>query len=90
MNNNITVMKTTDEIKDEIRKFIIETTFAPEEQVQNETLIFEEGVFDSMGFISLIVFIEKTFDINPKDSELLEANFESINAMARFIEEKLS
>lgn len=83
-------MKSTEEIKNEIRQFILETTFSPEEQVKNDTLIFEQGIFDSMGFISLIVFIEKTFEINPKDSELLEANFESIDAMARFIELKLN
>ncbi len=83
-------MKSREEITSTIRKFIVETTFAPEDQVKNDTLIFEQGIFDSMGFISLIVFIEKEFNINPKDSELLEANFESIDAMARFIESKLS
>ena len=58
--------------KDKIRQFIVETTFAPEEQVKNETLIFVEGIFDSMGFISLINFVEETFAIKAKDSELLE------------------
>ncbi|MBN1820507.1 MAG: acyl carrier protein [Prolixibacteraceae bacterium] len=83
-------MKTTVEIKEELKKFILETTFAPAEQVQNETLIFEQGIFDSLGFISLITFIEKNFQISPKDSELLEDNFESIDAMTRFIESKLN
>jgi acyl carrier protein len=74
--------------KDKIRQFIVETTFAPEEQVKNETLIFTEGIFDSMGFISLINFVEETFAIKAKDSELLEENFESINAIADYIERK--
>jgi len=76
--------------KDKIRQFIVETTFAPEEQVKNETLIFVEGIFDSMGFISLINFVEETFAIKAKDSELLEENFESINAIASYIERKLN
>jgi acyl carrier protein len=76
------------EIKDKIRQFIVETTFAPAEQVKNETLIFVEGIFDSMGFVSLINFIEESFSIKAKDSELLEDNFESIDAIARFIESK--
>jgi acyl carrier protein len=83
-------MENTAEIKDVIKKFIIETTFAPTDQVQYDTLIFEQGIFDSMGFISLITFIEKTFNINPDDSELLEDNFASINAMANFIQQKLN
>lgn len=79
-----------DVIKDRIRQFIVDTTFAPVDQVANETLIFVEGIFDSMGFISLINFIEENFAIKAKDSELLEDNFESINAIARFVESKLN
>ncbi len=76
------------EVKNTIRQFIVETTFAPAEQVKNETLIFIDGIFDSMGFISLINFIEEKFAIKAQDSELLEDNFESIDAIARFIESK--
>ena len=83
-------MENITEVKEKIRQFVIDTTFAPVEQVQNETLIFIEGIFDSMGFISLINFIEETFAIKAKDSELLEDNFESIDAIARFIESKLN
>jgi acyl carrier protein len=77
------------EVKDKIRQFIVETTFAAPEQVKNDSLIFVEGIFDSMGFISLINFIEEAFSIKAKDSELLEDNFESIDAIARYIESKL-
>lgn len=76
--------------KEKIRQFIVETTYAPEEQIKDETLIFVEGIFDSMGFISLINFVEQTFAIKAKDSELLEENFESINAIASYIERKLN
>jgi len=78
-----------EQVKDQIRQFIVETTFAPAELVKNETLIFVEGIFDSMGFVSLINYIEETFAIKAKDSELLEDNFESIDAIARYIESKL-
>lgn len=81
---------TTDQIKEKIRHFIVETTFAPADQINDDTLIFVEGIFDSMGFVSLINFIEDAFAIKAKDSELLEDNFESINAMSRFIESKLN
>lgn len=83
-------MENITEVKDKIRQFIVETTFAPADQVKNETLIFVEGIFDSMGFVSLINYIEEAFAIKAKDSELLEDNFESIDAIARFIESKLN
>ena len=78
------------EVKEKIRQFIVETTFAPEEEVKDETLIFIDGIFDSMGFISLINFIEEAFAIKAQDSELLEDNFESIDAIARFVDSKLN
>lgn len=82
-------METTTDIKEKIRQYVIETTYASPELVKNESLIFAEGIFDSMGFIMLINFIEETFGIKAKDSELLEDNFESINAIAGFVEKKL-
>ena len=83
-------MENTTEIKIKIRKFIIETTYAPDDQVNNNTLIFAQGIFDSMGFISLIDYIESTFAIKANDSDLIEDNFESIDAIARFIGRKLN
>lgn len=82
-------MENTTDIKSKIRQYIIETTYAEPELVKDDSLIFVEGIFDSMGFVLLINFIEETFSIKAKDSELLEDNFESINAMAKFVESKL-
>jgi acyl carrier protein len=78
------------EIKDKIRNYIIETSYASPDQVKDDSLIFVEGIFDSMGFVLLINFIEETFGIKAKDSELLEDNFESINAMANFVTSKIN
>lgn len=82
-------METTTDIKERITQYIIETTYASAELVKDNSLIFAEGIFDSMGFIMLINFIEETFGIKAKDSELLENNFESINAITAFVEYKL-
>lgn len=82
-------METTTDIKDRITQYIIETTYANSDQVKDDSLIFAEGIFDSMGFIMLINFIEETFGIKAEDSELLEGNFESINAITAFVEKKL-
>ncbi|HMJ47241.1 MAG TPA: acyl carrier protein [Ferruginibacter sp.] len=77
------------ELKDQIRKFIIETTYVPAPDVKDDTLIFEKGFFDSMGFILLINFINETFGVKTDDSELMEENFQSVNAIAGFVERKL-
>ena len=82
-------MYTTTELKEVLRKFITDSTFTPSSQVKDDTLIFVQGIFDSMGFISLINFLEEEFSIRAEDSELLEENFESINAISNFIQRKI-
>lgn len=82
-------MVETLEIRESIKSFIAETAFVPIEEIKDETLIFDEGIFDSMGFLSLINFIEDEFHIKAEDSELLEDNFESVAAIENFISRKL-
>jgi acyl carrier protein len=77
------------QIKEKIRQFILRTSYVPAEQVKDETLIFEQGIMDSMGFISIISFIEETFSVVALDNELIEANFESIEAISAFVARKL-
>ncbi|MEY2916986.1 MAG: hypothetical protein RIS73_700 [Bacteroidota bacterium] len=77
-------------VKAQIKQFIIETTYAQESDVKENTLIFVEGFFDSMGFLLLISFIEEKFGLKVDDTELLEENFESIDAIAAFIQRKLN
>lgn len=83
-------MEKTNEVKEKIRQFIIETTYSSVDQLKDDTLIFVQGIFDSMGFISLYNYIEEAFAIKVDDSELLEENFESIDAIAKFVLSKLN
>jgi len=76
-------------MKNQIRDFICKTTFSDPEKISGDTLLFEEGIFDSMGLLNLISFLEEDFSINVADSELETANFGSINAIASFLERKL-
>jgi acyl carrier protein len=77
-------------VKEQIKDFIVQTAFVPKEKVQDDTKIFVEGIFDSMGFLSLINFIEDTFKFKAADAELLEENFESVNAIVSFIGRKVN
>lgn len=81
-------METKAEIKEKIRRYIVEETYTSPDKVKDESKIFEEGLFDSMGFILLINFIEENFSIKSKDSELLESNFESVNAISDYVIKK--
>ena len=83
-------MQNTTDINNTIRNFIIEASHAPADQIENNTLIFAQGIFDSMGFIALIDYIESTYVIKANDADLIEDNFESIDAISSFISRKLN
>ena len=58
--------------------------------IEDDTLLFEEGLFDSMGFMALIAFLQDECNVQPKDDELVVENFESINAIVAYINNKLA
>ncbi len=60
------------------------------DKIKDDSLIFKEGYFDSMGFVVLITYLEENFGIKTSDSDLVEENFESINAITDFIVRKNS
>jgi len=76
-------------VLDEIRKYIIQSAYPGDNTIKDDTLIFKEGYFDSMGFVMLISFFTDKYRISVADNELIEENFESINAIAEFVIRKV-
>jgi acyl carrier protein len=76
------------EIKEKVKNYVLQVVYAEKEKIKDNSLIFKEGYFDSMGFMVLISFLEEEFGIKTNDSDLLEENFESINAISDFVTRK--
>lgn len=74
--------------KEKIRSYIVQSSHVDAEKIKDESLIFREGFFDSMGFIMLITYLEEEFGIKTIDADLIEENFESINAISDFVVRK--
>ena len=77
-----------DELKNELFTYVKENTFKETDSLQSDTMLFVEGLLDSMGFALLLDFLETKFQIAAEDSDLVEENFESIDAIADFITRK--
>ena len=75
-------------IKEKIAYYVYQSVHVDKEKIKDDSLIFREGYFDSMGFIMLIAFIEEEFGIKTGDADLIEENFESINAITDFVDRK--
>jgi D-alanine--poly(phosphoribitol) ligase subunit 2 len=72
-------------IKEKLKSCIKQATHVDIGKIQDDSLFFKEGYLDSMGFIMLITFIEDEFDFKTNDDDLVEENFESINAITAYI-----
>jgi acyl carrier protein len=81
-------MEEANKIKAKIREFILKTSYVSAEELGDDTLIFAEGIMDSMGFISIIGFLEEEFSVATRDEDLIEENFESIRAISEFVQRK--
>jgi len=81
----------TSPVKEEIREYI-RTTFLPgkvDARFTDDDLLFESGLVDSMGAMSLIAFLAKRYKIRVRDDELFPENFASVNRISSFVERKL-
>ncbi len=73
-----------------IKQYIIKQSFSQEKDIQYDTLIFENSLLDSMGFLFLIDFLKEAFNIEVDDVELVDNNFKSINSISDFVLTKLA
>lgn len=80
---------TEDIIKEKINQYVLSAVYAEKEKIKGNSLLFKEGYFDSMGFMMLIAFIEEEFKIRANDADLVEENFESIDAITSYVLRKL-
>ena len=81
-------MSNNSSVKNKVESYIHKSVHVDKEKIKDDSLIFKEGYFDSMGFIMLIAYLEEEFAIKTSDDDLVEENFESINAITNFIGRK--
>jgi acyl carrier protein len=78
-------------VKQEIKRYIIDYILFEEVDNINENIPFQESaIFDSLGFLELITFVEKKFAIKISESELIPENLATLQQMSDFVEEKLN
>jgi len=82
------LMKNKNEIKEDIKNYILEASLSDVKDVEDTDLIFENGLLDSMGLLFLIEFLDENFGVKVDDEELNPKNFESINNIVSFVSDK--
>ncbi len=77
------------EMRKAIRRYITNSASMDIDAFEDDMLIFEQGLLDSMGLLFLIDFIKEEFKVEVKDNELIVENFESVNTIASFVHKRL-
>jgi acyl carrier protein len=84
------IMETPQKIEQVIFAYVKDNSYKDVSNLTSGTMLFAEGIFDSMGFVLFLDFLEEEFNIRAADSDLVEENFESIDAITDFIIKKRS
>jgi acyl carrier protein len=50
--------------------------------------LLESGVIDSLGVLELVTFLQQEFSLQVDDDELTPENFQSIQSIAQFVEQR--
>lgn len=74
---------------DQIRAFVLEKfPQAKKKNLQDSDKLLESGIVDSLGILDLVAFLESDFQVHISDEELLPENFQTVEAIAQFVERK--
>lgn len=77
-------------VKEKIRRFMEETfLFEFDEEISEESNLFQQGVIDSFGYIQLINFLGREFGLVFSEKEVLSNVLVSFANISEFVLQKL-
>jgi acyl carrier protein len=83
-------MDQTQDVKEQVRRYIL-NEFLPGEtpaNLKDDTPLRTSGVLDSMATLQVVTFVEEHFGIEVQAHEAGVENFDSLNSIAAFVEQK--
>ena len=75
------------DVETTLREFIEQNFVARkgQRQLSNEESLLDSGLVDSTGIFELVGFIERTFNLEIDDTDIVPENFETVNSLAAFV-----
>jgi acyl carrier protein len=82
---------TADHLNERIRAFLLEKfPLARKRGVTFQDNLLESGILDSLGILDVVAFVEQNFGIILNDDELVPENFQTIERLSAFVQNKTS
>jgi acyl carrier protein len=79
-------------VVDRVRNFIVDSLGweGTADELTDDLPLIQAGVLDSLGILTLVEFLESTYGIAVKDTEILPANLGSLANIEQFVKSKTS
>jgi acyl carrier protein len=74
-----------------IQKFLLSEIAADlgRQSLDPDEDLLGQRIIDSLGLLKLVVFLEKTHGIQVMDEDIVPENFQTLNTMVQFVEQKM-
>ncbi len=73
------------EIREKLLDFLSLHYGIPREGVDTEASLTDQGVIDSLGFVEIVLFLEKEFSIAVAPGQITRDNFDSVTRIVDFV-----
>lgn len=75
-------------IKPRIRDYILQNLLFSDDpaELPDDASLLDRGIIDSTGVLEVVMFIEETFGLHVKASDMLPENFDTVDAIVAFVE----
>lgn len=75
-------------VKPRVRDYILHNLLFSDDaaELPDDASLLDRGIIDSTGVLEVVMFIEETFGLHVKASDMLPENFDTVNAIAAFVE----
>jgi len=73
------------EIQDKLLTFITGNFMVERDEIDLDKSMIDEGIIDSFGLIEIATFMEKEFNMQVGEEQMVRSNFGSVNKIVDFI-----
>lgn len=81
-----------DDVESQLTDYITKELVPNQEllPVKRDTKLIESGILDSLSILRLTIFLEEKMGVKVNPDDIVHENFETIDAICRFVQEKKS
>ena len=72
-------------MKDKLKEYIEQELLSEQKEIHFTDNLLGSGLIDSLGFVKMVQFLEKSFDVTIPPKDMLIENFLSIDAVEKYM-----